>query len=104
MPEEVQQTRLDALLAFHEELPADTFVLRVMHRVKRERRRRRLILTVFGAAGAAFGLAGALLLSEPLARLFAGLPPIGTTQVVLLAVAATAFYAWFMNEDVDLTI
>lgn len=104
MPEQSPDATLDSLLEFREDLPADKFVLKVMHRVRRERRRRRLILSVFGLIGAAFGLAGALLLSEPLARIFAGMPPIGTTQVVLFVVAAVAFYAWFMNEDVDLAV
>ena len=102
MPDQKSDAMLDSLLEYNEDLPADAFVLDVMQRVRRERRRRRLILMVFGLIGAAFGLAGALLLSEPLTRTFTGMPPIGTTQVVLFVVAAVAFYAWFMNEDVDL--
>lgn len=104
MPEQTSIDKLDSLLEFREDLPGDTFVLGVMGRVQRERRRRRLILSVFGLLGAAFGLVGAMLLSEPLARIFAGLPPLGTTQVTLFVVAAVAFYAWFMNEDADLAL
>jgi len=104
MPEQTSNTNLDTLLEFRDDLPGDSFVLQVMGRVQRERRRRRLILGIFGLIGAAFGLAGAVLLSEPLARIFGGLPPMGTTQVVLFVVAAVAFYAWFMNEDVDLAV
>ena len=36
------------MLGFQETLPDDAFVLNVMHRLARERRRRRLILFVFG--------------------------------------------------------
>lgn len=104
MPEQTSVENLDSLLAFREEPPGDAFVLKVMGQVRRERRRRRLILSVFGLLGAAFGLIGAILLSEPLARIFAGLPPMGTTQVALFTAAAVAFYAWFMNEDVDLAV
>ena len=104
MPEQTPHSELDRLLEFQETLPDDAFVLNVMHRLARERRRRRLILFVFGLIGAAFGLVGAVLLSEPLATLFSGLPPMGTVQITLFTVAAVAFYAWFMNEDVDLTV
>ena len=104
MPEQTSVDNLDSLLEFRQDLPGDAFVLKVMGRVQRERRRRRLILSVFGLLGAVFGLIGAVLLSEPLARIFAGLPPLGTTQVALFVVAAVAFYAWFMNEDVDLAV
>lgn len=102
MPEQKPDAMLDSLLEFREDLPADTFVLDVMHRVRRARRLRRLILWVFGLIGAAFGLAGALLLSDPLARIFADLPALGTVQATLFVVAGVSFYLWFMNEDVDL--
>ena len=104
MADPIQNPELDALLEYREDLPGDTFVLNVMHRLGRERRRRRLILYLFGLTGAAFGVAGAVLLSGPLAAVFANLPPMGTLQATLFAVAAVAFYAWFMNEDVDLSL
>lgn len=104
MPEQSPHPELDRLLEYRQDLPGDAFVLDVMHRLGRERRRRKMILFVFGLIGAAFGLAGAVLLSEPLGRAFANLPPMGTTQVVLFVVAAVAFYGWLMNEDVDLTV
>ena len=81
MPEQTPHSELDRLLGFQETLPDDAFVLNVMHRLARERRRRRLILFVFGLIGAAFGLVGAVLLSEPLATLFSGLPP-GPHEIV----------------------
>jgi uncharacterized protein YacL len=102
MPETIQDKELDRLLGFHEDLQGDEFALNVMHRVRQERRRRRLILTLCGLVGGAFGLLGAVLLSAPIARLFAGLPLIGTMQAVLIVVAAVAFYRWIMNDDVSL--
>jgi hypothetical protein len=104
MAESTQNAELDQLLEFREDVPGDEFVLDVMHRLQRERRRRRYILYVFGLIGAAFGLAGAVLLSEPLVRIFVNLPPMGTVQAALFVVAAVSFYGWFMNEDVDLTV
>ena len=104
MPEPISSAELDRLLQSREDLAGDEFVLQVMHRLQHERRRRRIILYVFGLIGAAFGLAGAVLLSGPLKTVLANLPPMGTVQATLFAVAAVAFYAWFMNEDVDLTV
>jgi hypothetical protein len=102
MPDLIPDRELDQLLGFRESLPADAFVLDVMQRVQRERRSRKLILLIFGLVGAAFGAAGALLLSDPIARFFTTLPLTGTMQAVLIAVAAVAFYGWIMNEDISL--
>jgi len=93
---------LSALLVYPEAPPDEDFTLRVMQRVMRERRRRRAILGFAGTVGAAFGLAGAWLLSEPIQALFSGLPLTGTMQAVLALTAAVAFYGWVMNEDVSL--
>lgn len=102
MPELNTDRELDRLLEFHETPPSDEFVLNVMHRAQREQRRRRLILAIFGLVGAAFGVTGALLLSDPIAQVFTSLPLTGTMQAVLVAVAAVAFYGWIMNEDISL--
>lgn len=102
MPDEAKDPMLEQLLACREADPADQFLLDVMQRVQREQRRRKSILLFFGLIGALFGLVGAILLSEPITRLFAGLPVIGTMQAVLFTVAAVAFYAWFMDEDTNL--
>jgi len=102
MPESMQDRELDQLLGYRDTVQADAFILGVMHRVQRERRSRRVILAVFGLVGAVFGMAGALLLSEPIARAFTDLPLTGTMQAVLIGVAAVAFYGWAMNEDISL--
>lgn len=103
MADEHDDLALDRLLGHREALPGDDFVLNVMHRVQRERRRRRLILSVFGVAGALFGLLGAYELAGPIAALFTALPAMQLMQVVLLAGAGVAFYTWFMNDDMGLT-
>ena len=56
MPEQTPHSELDRLLGFQETLPDDAFVLNVMHRLARERRRRRLILFVFGLIGLVVGI------------------------------------------------
>lgn len=103
MADEHDELALDRLLGHREALPGDEFVLKVMHRVQRERRRRRLILSVFGLTGALFGLLGAYQVAGPIAALFAALPPTGLMQVALLAGAGAAFYTWFMNDDLSLS-
>jgi uncharacterized protein YacL len=102
MPDTIQNRELDQLLGFRENLVADEFILDVMRNVQHARRRRKLILLIFGLIGAAFGVLGAVLLADPIARLFTGLPLIGTMHAVLIVVASAAFYCWMMNEDSSL--
>ena len=102
MPDTIENRELDQLLGFRENLEADQFILDVMRNVQHERRRRKVILLIFGLIGAAFGVLGAVLLADPIARLFTGLPLIGTMQAVLIVVASAAFYRWMMNEDSSL--
>jgi ferric-dicitrate binding protein FerR (iron transport regulator) len=104
MSEERHEQALDALLGHRDTLPGDSFVLEVMDRIRSERRRRRRILLAFGLAGAAFGLAGAWQLAEPVAQLFAGLPQTALMQAVLLTCGGLAFYTWCMHEDLGLAI
>lgn len=102
-PDQMPDHLLDRLLGHREALPDDQFVLSVMHRVRREQRSHKLILFVFGLLGAGFGLLGAVLLAEPIERLFTGLPATGIMQAALLAGAAAAFYVWSMNDDFSLS-
>jgi len=77
MPDTIENRELDQLLGFRENLAADEFILDVMRNVQHERRRRKVILLVFGLIGAAFGLLGAVLLG--VGRGF------GETMAVLMA-------------------
>lgn len=87
---------LDKLLAYHETPESGEFTARVMRRVRRQQRLRRMILWGFGAVGAAFGVAGFKLLSEPLGQLFGG----GRYLEVSLAVmAAVALLGWLLHEE-----
>lgn len=96
--------KLKELLAYRE--PAeneDLFVVDVMRKVRGERRKRKLILASFGGIGALFGIAGAVMLSDGISRVFTeAIPTMTLAQVPLFAVGAAAFYLWFMNDDLAL--
>ena len=93
--------KLEALLAYPAtDSSEDLFVVDVMRRVRAERRRRRLILWLFGGIGALFGIAGAAMLSKSISILFTDLLSMESLmQLPLFAVAAAAFYIWVMNDD-----
>ena len=103
MPETITDRSLERWLEYPEPENGETFVMDVMADVRKARRLRRLILLAFGLSGALFGLLGAVLLADPIARLFTALPPMGVTQAVLFVTAAVSFYLWFMNDDLTLT-
>ena len=105
MPDSSFDHELEALLEYSELPRPDTFVVDVIRSVNRERRTRKLILWAFGLVGALFGLAGAVMLSDSITRLFTftvTMPAMETMQVALIIVAAAAFYLWFMNDDLAL--
>ena len=105
MPDSPFDRELEALLEYTEPPQPEAFTMNVMRSVKREQRTRRVILWAFGLVGALFGLAGAVMLSGSIARLFTftiNMPATETMQVVLFIVAAVAFYTWFMNDDLPL--
>jgi VIT1/CCC1 family predicted Fe2+/Mn2+ transporter len=104
VPEQNDELNFEQLLAYSDEPDSDEFVANVMHKVRQERRKRQLVLFIFGLAGAAFGVLGAFLLSDSITRLFSSLPVTGTMQAALLVSAAVAFYVWFMNDDLNLTV
>ena len=102
MPESPLDNQLEQLLAYHDEPESSEFVAHVMHDVRKEQRTRKVILWAFGLIGALFGLAGALMLSDSISRLFTfsfTLPATETTQVALVLVAIAAFYMWCMNDE-----
>lgn len=103
MPDPIDQT-LKKLLAYPDtESGGDLFVVDVMRRVQAERRKRRLILALFGGTGALFGLAGAVMLSDPIGQVFSDLIPSTVyLQLPLFAAGAVAFYTWIMNDDLPL--
>lgn len=104
MPDPIDQT-LEKLLAYPgSETGDDLFVVDVMRRVRAERRRRRLILALFGGIGALFGLAGAVMLSGSINHVFTELLSARLLfQLPLFAAGAVAFYLWAMNDDLPLT-
>jgi len=100
VPDPFDET-LEEMLAYPEkDSSEDLFVVDVMRRVRAERRRRRVILFLFGGIGALFGVAGAVMLSGAIGQLFTGvLSSTVLMQLPLFAVAAIAFYIWVMNDD-----
>ena len=105
MPEDTFDHSLEQLLGYPDSTRTESgeFVATVMKQVRQEQRTRKLILFSFGLVGALFGLAGALILSEKITWLFTeALSGMMTMQVVLIVVAALAFYTWIMNDDLPL--
>ena len=102
MPDSSFDRELEALLEYSASPQPEAFTMDVMRGVKREQLARKLILWAFGLVGAMFGLAVALKLSDSIPRFLTvtvTVPATETMQVILLIVAAAAFYIWFMNDD-----
>jgi hypothetical protein len=105
VPDSSFDHELEVLLEYGESPQPGAFVVDVMRGVRRKRRTRRLILWAFGLVGALFGLAGAVMLSGSIARLFTftlNMPAMETMQASLFIVGAAAFYLWIMNDDFSL--
>lgn len=105
MPESANEIRLEQLLAYRdEEAPAeDLFVVDIMRKVRRQRMTRILILACFGLVGAAFGLLGAVLLSDTISTLFTqSIPAVRIMQATLVVSGIAAFYTWVMGDDLAL--
>jgi len=105
MPEDSFDRTLEQLLGYAGPTASenDSFVTAVMQRVQRQQRQRRLILLVCGLVGAVFGTVGAVLLSGKITWLFTqALSGMLLVQIILLVIAALAFYNWFMNDDLTL--
>jgi hypothetical protein len=106
VPESPIDETLQRILAYpdaSDEPAADGFVVEVMARVRREQRRRRLILGAFGLVGALFGLAGATMLADGIGLVFEDvLSSTVLMQGALLVAAAAAFHTWLMGDDLPL--
>jgi len=88
----------------YQELPAnDGFVENVMQGVRRERRIRRLVLVLSGLVGAAFGIAGAVILSDSITRLVLQVfEQAGAGVAGLALMLVLAFLAWLLNDEATL--
>ena len=107
MPESEFDRSLEQLLAYPgidaDSGDEDRFVVDVMQKVRRERRKRQLILLVFGIIGALFGVFGAMLLSDSISRLFTEiLPGMVIMQATLFISGMAALYVWFLGDDLPL--
>lgn len=89
---------LEDLLEYHQEPEDSQFVVEVMAGVRRQQRMRKMILAATGVVGAAFGTAGAIMLSEPVAQAFTGIGPLPVSVAVL---GGLAFIAWIFQDEVS---
>lgn len=95
---------LDELLQYHDSPEADDFKAKVMQRVQahaaRQQRLRRVILWGTGAVGAAFGVAGFMMLSGPVGQMVSQVNPL----VISLSVAgAVGFFFWLLQDEAATT-
>jgi len=96
---------LDELLKYHQTPVDDAFVADVMNGIARQQKTRKLILLGSGVIGGLFGVVGATLLSDPIARLVAQLVagdaalPLG-----LAAMSVIAFLAWLLQDETRMIV
>jgi len=88
---------LDEILEYHETPENGDFVAGVMKRVRRQQQVRKLILTVTGFTGAAFGAAGVRMLSDSVGQLITGA---NVLPVSIALVGTAVFMAWLFRDEV----
>jgi hypothetical protein len=87
---------LDEILAYHETAEDSNFVTGVMKRIRYQQRVRRLILTVTGVAGGAFGAVGVLKLMGSVGQL---INETNVLPVSLALVGSAVFIAWLFRDE-----
>ena len=90
---------LDQLLEYHQTPESDDFVVEVMRGIKRQQRTRKLILAGSGLVGAAFGVAGMLLLSDTISGLFS---EVGRVPLSFATMLALGLLGWLLDEGLGL--
>ncbi len=96
---------LDELLEYHQTPAADTFVADVMKGIKRQQRLRQLILTGSSVIGGLFGVAGAMLLSDPVGQLITQFSVGDSVMSVGLALmSAVAFLGWLLHDETRMSV
>jgi hypothetical protein len=91
---------LNKILEYHESVEDSDFVISVMKRIQHQKRVRRLILTITGAAGGAFGAFGVLKLSGSVGQL---VTEANVLPVSLALVGTVAFLAWLFRDEMTAT-
>jgi hypothetical protein len=95
---------LDELLEYHQTPSDDTFVVDVMKEIKQQQKTRKLILLGSSVIGGLFGIAGATLLSDPIASLVAQLAASNAALPLGLALMSTlAVLAWLLQDETRMT-
>lgn len=89
---------LEDLLEYHQKPEDSAFVTKVMEGVERQKKVRRMVLATTGVVGAAFGAAGAILLSGPLAQ---AMGEANIVSVSTAVVAGLAFLAWIFQDEMS---
>jgi hypothetical protein len=96
---------LDKLLQYHQTPATDTFVPEVMKGIKRQQRRRQVILTGASVIGGLFGVAGAMMLSDPIGNLITQLSAGNTAMSVGLALmSGVAFLGWLLHDETRMSV
>jgi hypothetical protein len=88
------------ILKYHETPQDSDFVIEVMKRIQHQQRVRRLILTVTGIAGGAFGAYGVLKLSHSLGQL---ITEANALPVSVALVGTAVFLAWLFQDEMSAT-